>query len=129
MSKDWKIIYYEAEDGYSEVYEYIENLKSSNKAKMLSWLSILEEKGPLLTRPYADLLRETIHELRIKLSGNQIRVLYFFCYEEFIILTSNFMKNTDKVPEKEIKKALKHKESFLSRFPEDKLRKAYYENI
>jgi hypothetical protein len=42
-----------------------------NKAKILSWLSMLEEKGPILPRPYADLLRDGIHEIRIKLSGNQ----------------------------------------------------------
>lgn len=129
MDKDWKIIYYETEDGYSKVFEYVDNLRSSYKAKMLSWLSILEEQGPLLTRPYSDLLKDGIHELRVKLSGNQIRVLYFFCYEEFIILTNNFNKKTDKVPEKEIIKALKCKQSFLDRFPEDKLRKEYYENL
>lgn len=129
MDQEWNIIYYETEDGYSEVFEYVDKLKASNKAKIFSWISILEEKGPLLTRPYSDLLRDGIHELRVKLSGNQIRILYFFCYKEFIVLTNKFIKNTDKVPEKEINKALKCKEDFLKRFTEDKLRKEYYENL
>ncbi len=33
---------------------------------------LLEEKGPPLPRPYADLLTDGIHELRVKLSGIMI---------------------------------------------------------
>lgn len=92
-------------------------------------MAILEEKGPTLPRPYADLLKEGIHELRIKLSGDQIRILYFFCYKDFIILTHAFNKTTDKVPEKEIQTALKYKEDFLKRTTESRLREVIDENI
>jgi phage-related protein len=51
----------------------------------------------MLTRPYTDLLIEGIHELRIDLTGDQIRILYFFCYQDFIILTNVIQKNTDKM--------------------------------
>ncbi|MCK5197088.1 MAG: type II toxin-antitoxin system RelE/ParE family toxin, partial [Spirochaetales bacterium] len=80
-------------------------------------------------RPYADLLKDGIHELRIKLSGNQIRILYFFCYENFIILTNSFSKNKKRVPEKEINKAKEYRTDFLKRYPENKLRREYNENI
>ena len=129
MPKNWKIIYYEAEHKESEVYQFIESQKDRNKVKILSWLSILETKGPLLPRPYADLLKDGIHELRIKLSGNQIRILYFFCYEDFIILTNSFSKNKKRVPEKEINKAKKCRTDFFKRYPEKKLRREYNENI
>jgi hypothetical protein len=66
MIKKWKIIYYETEQKESEVYQFIETQKDRNKVKILSWLSILETKGPLLPRPYADLLKDGIHEFRIK---------------------------------------------------------------
>lgn len=56
-----------------------------------------------------------MHELRIKLSGDQIRVLYFFVYKD-IILTHHFTKQTSKIPEKEIRTALKIKDSFTKRF-------------
>jgi hypothetical protein len=39
--------------------------------------------GPTLPRPYADLLKDGIHELRIRLSGDHIRMLYFFCFRKF----------------------------------------------
>lgn len=80
MSKYWKLLYYEDDKGDSEVFQFIESQKTKNKAKILGWLSMLEEKGPILPRPYADLLRDGIHEIRIKLSGNQVRILYFFCF-------------------------------------------------
>lgn len=129
MPKKWKIIYYETKQNESEVYQFIETQKDRNKAKILSWLSILETKGPLLPRPYADLLKDGIHELRIKLSGNQIRILYFFCYENYIILTNSFSKNKERVPEKEINKAKKCRTDFLKQYPENKLRRDYNENI
>lgn len=128
MSK-WNIIYYEAVDGNCPIEEFINSRNVNNKAKIFSIFTLLEEKGPNLPRPYADILKEGIHELRIKLSGDQIRILYFFCYKEFIILTHSFTKKTDKVPEAEIKKAIKYKEDFFNRITESQLREAVNENI
>jgi phage-related protein len=89
----------------------------------LAWLEKLEELGPNLPRPYADILTDGIHELRIKLSGNQIRILYFFCFKNFIILTNQFIKNTDKVPKNEIKKAKLRRDDFLKRYNEKDLKR------
>jgi phage-related protein len=129
MSIKWKIIYYEDERGTSEVFDYIDKQKDKNKAKILSWLSILEMKGPILMRPYADLLKDGIHELRVKITGKQVRILYFFCFKEYIILTNHFIKKTDKVPEKEIIKSKKNRDDFLKRYDEKKLMEEYNENI
>ncbi len=71
--------------------------------------------GPLLPRPYADVLRDGIHELRIKISNGQVRILYFFVFEDKIVLTHPFYKNTSKVPEKEIKKAIQIREEYVKR--------------
>ncbi len=129
MSNDWNLIYYADKNENAEVFDFINSQKASNKAKILSWLSMLEEKGPVLPRPYADLLKDGIHELWIKLSGNQVRVLYFFCYKDFIVLTNCFTKNRKQVPEKEINKAKKCRDNFLKRYSEAKLRKEFNENI
>lgn len=126
---DWKIVYYEDSSGTSPVYEFINSQKVGNQAKIASWLSLLEEKGPLLPRPYADLLRNGIHELRIKLSGNQIRFLYFFCFQDFIVLTNSFRKTTSKVPEKQIRIAEKCRDDFLVRYTEKRLQEEYDEDF
>jgi phage-related protein len=85
--------------------------------------------GPILPRPYADILEEGIHELRIKLSGNQIRILYFFCYKNFIVLAHAIQKTTDKVPKSEIKKAQKYREDFLKRYTETQLKEVQDEDL
>lgn len=129
MSEKWKIIYYEDSLDKSEVFDFINNLKENHQAKVLAWLSLLEEKGPNLPRPYSDILDDGIHELRIKLSGNQIRILYFFCYKEFIVLTNYFTKKSEKVPKDEILKAIDCRNDLLKRYDSyKKLLEVYNEN-
>lgn len=123
MSIKYKVIYYETVDGQCPVQEFIDSRKISNQAKILSIIAELENKGPNLPRPYADTLRDGIHELRTKLSGEQARTLYFFCYKEFIILTHSFIKRQDEVPNAEIEKAKAIREDFLSRYSKSVLLK------
>ncbi|MXY80647.1 MAG: type II toxin-antitoxin system RelE/ParE family toxin, partial [Gemmatimonadetes bacterium] len=68
MPLQWKIIYYETATSECPIQEFIDSRKEREQAKILSWLSLLEEQGPQLPRPYADLLDDGIHELRIQLS-------------------------------------------------------------
>jgi len=123
MNYKWTVIYYETSEGKCPVTDFIDSRSKRNQAKVMSLISLLEENGPTLPRPYADLLEDGIHELRIKLSGDQVRVLYFFCYKDFIILTHAFNKTTDKVPKSEIKKTKKFREDFLKKFKEEQLRR------
>lgn len=118
MTSTWKIIYYEGEDGHCPLQEFIDDRKVRDQAKILAWIGQLEQRGPQLPRPYADLLEDGIHELRVTASGDQVRVLYFFCYREFIVLTHAFLKRTDEVPRAEIRKAQRLRDDFLSRFDE-----------
>ena len=122
MSIEWIVTYYSKQDGSKPVEEYIDNLPLSEQAKTLSFVGLLEEKGPNLHRPYADLLEDGIHELRIKLKGKQIRILYFFCYQNIIVLTNIFDKYTNTVPEEHIKRAKEYKIDFLNRFSENDIR-------
>ena len=78
--------------------------KHANKLRSLALFLFCSKRGPTLPRPYADLIEDCIHELRIRLSGDQGRVFYFFCYRKFIVLTHAFVKTSAKVPRAEIKK-------------------------
>jgi hypothetical protein len=119
MKKTWKVAYYSKQKGSMPVKEYIDSLSIREQAKALAFIGLLDEKGPNLPRPYADLLEDGIHELRIKLKGTQVRILYFFCYQNIIVLTNVFDKHSDKVPKKQIKIAKENRLDFLSRFSEN----------
>ena len=122
MAQHWHIIYYQAEDGSCPIREFIDARREREQAKFFSWISLLEEQGPHLPRPYADLLTDGIHELRVTLSRDEVRALYFFCYQEFIVLTHGFVKTTRAVPESEIRRAQRLRVDFLSRFSQQTLR-------
>ena len=47
-------------------------LDKKTRAKAAAYLSLLEEEGPNLKRPYADVVRGKIRELRIHYSANQV---------------------------------------------------------
>mgnify|MGYP001587559611 CR=1 FL=1 len=129
MSRKWHILYYETADGKCPIQDIIDSRKDRDQAKIFSWLSLLETHGPTLPRPYADLLTDGIHELRIKLSGDQLRILYFFCFKDLIVMTHAFKKHTSDVPHSEIKKAKACRDDFLSRFNERKLKEAINEKF
>ena len=95
----------------------------------MAWIDELEKQGPQLPRPYADLLEDGIHELRIKLSGDQVRIIYFFCFRDIIVLTHAFIKHSDKVPSSELVKAKRFREDFLKRNNENSIRRKINENL
>lgn len=114
--KKWDVVYYKDKKGKSFVEDFIKSRSINNQIKITSILAYLEEKGVNLPRPYADYLRDGIYELRVKLSGDETRTLYFFCFETYIVLTHSFIKTTQEIPDSEINKAIKIKADFLSRY-------------
>jgi len=80
MNKGLRVLYYSGEYDSIPVKEYIDNLVLKERAKTMAFIELLEDRGPNLPHPYADLLDDGIHELRITFTGTQVRILYFFCY-------------------------------------------------
>jgi len=64
---EWKVVYYSEQSGSMPVKAYIESISIREQAKTMAFIGLLEEKGPNLPRPYADLLEDGIHELRRKI--------------------------------------------------------------
>lgn len=110
------MIYYKKQSGECPVKEFIDSRNINNQQKIAAILDLLQETGNNLPRPFADYLRDGIYELRVKLSGDETRTLYFFCFETYIVLTHSFIKTSRRVPMSEISKALKYKDDFLKRF-------------
>ena len=129
MGKSWHILFCDERMDGCPVSEFIDGCQPKHQIKILRFLSLLENQGPTLPRPYADLLVDGIHELRIKLSGDQIRLLYFFCHQKFIILYDAFAKTTSPVPEKFIREVAAYRNRFLETVPRTYLEKVARENL
>jgi hypothetical protein len=123
MDKKFNILFCDPFMKPCPVSEFIDDCRPEHQVKVLHFLALLEEMGPTLPRPYADLLEDGIHELRVKLSGDQMRLLYFFCFETYIIVYRALRKNTSKVPEEYIRETRRYRDTFLSRMDHETLRR------
>ncbi len=123
MNKKWNILFCDPFMKPCPVSEFLDACRPEHQVKVLHFLELLEEMGPTLPRPYADLLEDGIHELRVRLSGDHMRLLYFFCFETYIIVYRALRKNTSKVPDEYISETRRYREMFLSRMDHNALRR------
>ena len=101
---EYEILFYEAADGECPVQDFLDGLTPKVQGKAAKWLELLEREGPDLPRPYADVIRGKIRELRVSFGGLHHRFLYFFQGKR-IVVTHGFVKRTAAVPEGEIARA------------------------
>ena len=99
------IIFYTTESGDSPIDEFLDGLDKKSRAKIAALISLLEEQGSNLKRPYADIVRGKIRELRIHYSSNQYRILYFFQMRAQIVLVHAFSKKRRQLRERDIELA------------------------
>ena len=107
-----QILFYTTERSDSPVDTFLDELDKKSRAKVEAYLSILEEQGPNLKRPYADHVRGKIRELRIHHGANQCRVLYFFYMRDNIVLLHAFTKKTQELKERDIEIAERRMEDW-----------------
>jgi phage-related protein len=113
----YNLVFYTTERGDSPVDDFLDGLDKKSRAKVAAHLSLLEEQGPNLKRPYADVVRGKIRELRIQQSSNQYRILFFFQVRDQIVLAHAFTKKSQQLKEKDIELAEKRMEDWMQRFP------------
>jgi DNA-binding Xre family transcriptional regulator/phage-related protein len=121
MNKKWNILFCDPYFKPCPASEFLESCTPAHQIKVLHFLELLEETGPTLPRPYADTLREGIHELRFKLSGDQVRLLYFFCFETYIVLYQALIKHAGAVPEQFIRDTLRYRHDLMGRIDRGEL--------
>ena len=100
MNKNWNL--YADTNKYSKLIipDFIKKLKKTKqKIKIIRFFKLLMRLGPGLHRPYADLLKNGVYELRIRINGNHLRILYSFIKAENILLTQAFFKSQNKIPQ------------------------------
>jgi phage-related protein len=112
-----RLVFYTTERGDSPLDDFLDGLDKKSRAKVAAYLSILEEQGPNLKRPYADIVRGKIRELRIHYGSNQFRILYFFQIVDQIVLVHALSKKTPSLKKQDIDLAEKRMEDWIWRFP------------
>ena len=102
---EYRVKFYQDNKGNIQVIEYIEKLSKKEKAKILKYIEFLKDKKGYLDEPYSKHIKGKIRELRVDFSKNRHRIFYFTFINQTIILLHAFLKNTQRTPFKEIKKA------------------------
>lgn len=85
--------------------EFVNSLPVKHQKKIAAILELLEGQGPQLRRPYADVVRGPLRELRVQFARHEYRALYFFMLRDLVVLVHGFAKKTDAIPQREIETA------------------------
>lgn len=112
--KPYKAEFYTTPRGESLFDEFVDELPEKHQGKIDQWVSLLEQYGPDLPRPYADVLDGPIRELRVQFGNYKYRFLYFI-HGKVIVITHGILKKTGPVPVEEIDRAKRYRQDWLDR--------------
>lgn len=115
MGGKYEVEFYRTRRGDSPVDEFLDGLEFRPRAKVEKWLALLEEQGPFLPRPFADVLEGPIRELRVGFGRMELRLLYFVHDRTVVVITHGFLKKTRRVDPAEIAKAFTARTDWLAR--------------
>jgi phage-related protein len=111
---DWRIIFYKDKSGNEPVKEFILNQSDGAIGEILHVLDLLYRFNLSLGKTYVEKVEGRIWELRIKHSSDFYRNLYFtFSGKKFILLHA-LVKKSDKLPTRDIQKAIKRMNEYES---------------
>lgn len=109
-------IYFATESGARPAKEFVDTLDASSQRKFFFVRGLLEEFGHKLPEPHAKYLGDDIFELRFRGKEGNVRVLYFFFYQNKVVLTNGFVKKTDKTPRRELDTAIERRKAYLAEY-------------
>ena len=81
--------FYEMQNGGRPAEEFLNELDTKMRSKLVMTLKVLQEKGNGLREPYSKHLEDGIFEVRGKVGTDISRVLYFFYFGGKIISLEN----------------------------------------
>jgi hypothetical protein len=100
------VIFYQEDEGDVPALEWLKRLRRADQRAYESCaaaISRLSDLGHELRRPLADMLRDGIHELRVRKGRVNYRILYFYHGRNLAILGHALTKE-DKVPRADIER-------------------------
>ncbi|MBI5913519.1 type II toxin-antitoxin system RelE/ParE family toxin [Candidatus Azambacteria bacterium] len=104
-NNEYSVRFYKDADGNIPVLEYIDDLSTKERAKVLKYIEFLREHEGVLDEPYAKHITGKIRELRVDFAKSRHRIFYFTFIGKTIILLHAFLKKTAKTPVSEIRRA------------------------
>ena len=122
----YTVEFYETQDGECQVWDFLEGLRikaATNKDARIQhkqaslYIELLQQNGTHLNENITKHLEAGIWELR---PGNN-RVFYFFFQDDVFVLLHQFRKKSQKTPKREIEKAKRERDDYLSRKENGKL--------
>ena len=122
----FNVEFYETQDGESQIWEFLEDLRikaaTSKDARIQHkqaslYIELLQQNGTHMNENITKHLEDGIWELR---PGNN-RVFYFFFQDDIFVLLHQFRKKSQKTPKREIEKAKRERDDYLSRKENNKL--------
>lgn len=109
---DYQVIFYTTKRGDSPIDDFLDSLDRKSKAKIEAYIAILRDRGPDLTRPYADHVKGKIRELR----PGSSRILYCFFLKKHILLLHVLKKKTFRLPHRDIEQAQRNMNDYITRY-------------
>ncbi len=88
------------------VKKFTNLIQASTRAKLTRAVSLMIEHGPDLGMPLSRKIDSQLYELRIR--GTQEVRIFYACIKKTIVMLHGFVKKTQKIPSRELKKAYKH---------------------
>ena len=122
----YTVEFYETQDGECQVWDFLEGIRikaATNKDARIQhkqaslYIELLQQNGTHLNENITKHLEDGIWELR---PGNN-RVFYFFFQDDVFVLLHQFRKKSQKTPKREIEKAKRERDDYLSRKENGKL--------
>ena len=110
----WRIEFFEDEKG-CPVRDFLDELSSAHRAKVLAAIRLLEEEGPTLPFPYSSQIEGKLRELRTRHGSENYRVLYFGAPARSFVLLHAIQKRTAQTPRHDIAKAIARMSRHLKR--------------
>ncbi len=111
------IDFYKNVNGDSPVQKFFDTLNSKQMQKT-AWVLTLIKEFDNIPVIYFKKLENTddLWEIRIQQGSTKIRIICFFSKGKTIILTSGFIKKTQRTPKNEIEIAENRKKDYLRRY-------------
>ena len=93
---------------------FLSSTEVKMRAKAFRSIELLKQFGPELPMPHSKKLKgHDLYELRVRFGSNICRLFYFFEGNDVYVVTSGYVKKTERTEQREIERALRLKGEYL----------------